>query len=203
FFGWFKDGANVFLAMEYITLRDLKKNVKALSGRVPESEARGIANQILSALQIVHAESFAHRDLKPQNILVVNGPPKWWVKIADFGVSKRLVDTTVYRTVCGSFSYMAPEILDLLGPDLKLPNAEYTNAVDLWSVGCIAYRIIAGFPPFDISTLGQYYRGKSFPRNHEFESRIRSSGSKFVQELLAADPKERLSAPEALNHIWV
>ena len=118
-------------------------------------------------------------------------------------MSKRLVGTTVYRTVCGSFSYMAPEILDLLGPDLKLPNAEYTNTVDLSSVGCIVYRLIAGFPPFDISTLGQYCRDKLFPRNHEFESRIRSSGSKFVQELLAADPKERLSATQALDHTWV
>ena len=56
----------MFLTMEYIALGDLEKNVKALSGRVPESEARDITNQILSALQIMHAESFAHRDLKPQ-----------------------------------------------------------------------------------------------------------------------------------------
>lgn len=66
FFGWFKDGSDVFLAMEYVSLGDLEKNVIANSGKIPESEARSIAEQILSGLEIMHAESFAHRDLKPQ-----------------------------------------------------------------------------------------------------------------------------------------
>lgn len=112
FFGWFKDGTDIFLAMEHIPLGDLEKNVIACSGSVQESEARDIAEQILLALEIMHAESFAHRDLKPQviitpeapsstilanlvvlkNILVVHGPPKWWVKVADFGLSKRLTE---------------------------------------------------------------------------------------------------------------
>jgi calcium/calmodulin-dependent protein kinase I len=109
FFGWFKDGSDVFLAMEYVPLGDLEKNVTAHSGRIPEIEARDITEQILLGLEIMHAESFAHRDLKPQvnsvyysrlpashmlimlqNVLVVNGPPQWWVKLADFGLSKRL-----------------------------------------------------------------------------------------------------------------
>jgi serine/threonine protein kinase len=66
FFGWFKDGSDIFLAMEYVPRGDLEKNVLACSGKVPEPEARDIAEQVLSALQFMHAESFAHRDLKPQ-----------------------------------------------------------------------------------------------------------------------------------------
>lgn len=66
FFGWFKDGPDVFLAMEYMPLGDLEKNVVKCSGTVPEAEAKDITEQILSALNIMHAESFAHRDLKPQ-----------------------------------------------------------------------------------------------------------------------------------------
>jgi calcium/calmodulin-dependent protein kinase I len=66
FFGWFKDGSNVFLAMEYVQLGDLEKNVVALGGKIPELEARDIAEQILSGLEIMHGGSFAHRDLKPQ-----------------------------------------------------------------------------------------------------------------------------------------
>jgi serine/threonine protein kinase len=64
FFGWFRDGCDVFLAMEYIPLGDLETNVKAHSGRIPEIEARDITEQILSRLEVMHAESFAHRDLK-------------------------------------------------------------------------------------------------------------------------------------------
>lgn len=52
--------------MEYFPLGDLETNVVALSGKIPENEARDIAEQILYGLEIMHAESFAHRDLKPQ-----------------------------------------------------------------------------------------------------------------------------------------
>lgn len=57
--------------MEYIPLGDLETNVKAHSGRLAEIEARDITEQILSGLEIMHAESFAHRDLKPQVSLVI------------------------------------------------------------------------------------------------------------------------------------
>lgn len=56
----------MFLAMEYVQLGDLEKNVSGNPGRIPATEARDIAEQILSGLAIMHAESFAHRDLKPQ-----------------------------------------------------------------------------------------------------------------------------------------
>lgn len=64
FYGWFKHGSHVFLAMEYIPLGNLEKNMSA--GKVPEVEARDIIRQILLGLKIMHAESFAHRDLKPK-----------------------------------------------------------------------------------------------------------------------------------------
>jgi len=70
FFGWFRDGSEMFLAMEYIHLGDLETNVMANSGLLPETEAREIAKQMLSGVKIMHAASFAHRDLKPQ----VSGP---------------------------------------------------------------------------------------------------------------------------------
>ena len=72
FFGWFKDGSDVFLAMEYMPLGDLEKFVVAQSGKIPEVEARDIAEQIISGLEIMHAESFAHRDLKPQVSSICN-----------------------------------------------------------------------------------------------------------------------------------
>lgn len=58
--------------MEYMPLGDLEKSVMACSGKVPEPEARDIAEQILSALQFMHAESFAHRDLKPRVWIILS-----------------------------------------------------------------------------------------------------------------------------------
>ncbi|KFY08758.1 hypothetical protein V492_05936 [Pseudogymnoascus sp. VKM F-4246] len=199
FFGWFKDGSDVFLAMEYVPLGDLESNVMANSGKLPEVEARDIAQQILSGLEIMHTESFAHRDLKPQNVLVVYGPPRWWVKLADFGLSKRLTDTTAYHTRAGTQSYMAPEIFTSFGPGL-----EYTNAVDIWATGAIAYRLIAGCVPFTVPALMKYCEDKSlFPYDPLFDCGLKSEGSRFLRQLLAAQPKDRPTASQALSHDWI
>lgn len=203
FFGWFKDGYDIFLAMEYVPLGDLHKNVVANSGEIPENEARDIAEQILLGLEIMHAESFAHRDLKPQNILVIHGPPRWWVKLADFGLSKRLTNTTGFHTRAGTQSYMAPEILGFLNP--SQPESDYTIAVDIWSAGCIVYRLITGDVPFPkITSLMKYCEDKSlFPFDALFDSGIKSEGSKFLRQLLVTKPSERPSATQALNHNWI
>lgn len=111
FLGWFEDLESVYLAMEYLPLGDLEDNVLAVGGSMKEEEVREIAVQVLEGLRIMHLENFAHRDLKPkvgfgdlsrrrrlvegirltlkQNILVCQGRPHWWVKLADFGLSKR------------------------------------------------------------------------------------------------------------------
>lgn len=98
---------------------------------------------------------------------------------------------------------MAPEILDFLDTDVL--NGEYTNAVDLWAVGCITYRLVTGVVPFPSGkSLIKYCENKSlFPYDPLFDSGIKSSGSKFIRELLVAYPKERPSASQAINHTWI
>lgn len=138
-----------------------------------------------------------------QNILVVHGPPQWWIKLADFGLSKKLTETTAYYTKGGTQSYMAPEVLDYL--DTDTPSGEYTNAVDLWAVGCITYRLVTGIVPFPLGrSLLDYCRDKSlFPYSSLLDTGIKSSCSKFIKELLKTHPKERPSALQALNHMWI
>ncbi|KAH7333198.1 kinase-like domain-containing protein [Rhexocercosporidium sp. MPI-PUGE-AT-0058] len=189
--------------MEYVSLGDLEKNVIANSGRIPESETRSIAEQILSGLRIMHAESFAHRDRKPQNVLVVNGPPLWWVKLADFGLSKRLTDTTAFYTKNGTQSYMAPEILNYLNAEDS--HDHYTNSVDIWALGCIIYRLITGTVPFPPGkSLMKYCDDKSlFPYDALFDSGITSECSKFLRQLLTTQPTDRPPASQALQHLWI
>ena len=136
-----------------------------------------------------------------QNVLVVNGPPKWWVKLADFGLSKRLTETTAYRTKGGTQSYMAPEILEYL----DAPSGEYTNAVDLWAVGCIAYRLVTGVVPFPPGkSLLKYCEDKSlYPYDALLDSGIKSLCSNFIKELLKTSPTQRPLASQALNHVWI
>ncbi len=66
FLGWFEDDESVYLAMEYIPLGDLERNVAAKAGAIKEPEIRDITVQILEGLKIMHQENFVHRDLKPK-----------------------------------------------------------------------------------------------------------------------------------------
>jgi len=101
---------------------------KSLAGKVR------LLVQVLQALAYLHRRGILHRDLKPGNILVVNGQ----VKVVDFGLAWAQPSTADSRVV-GTLAYMPPEVL--LGEPL-------TSATDLYAVGVIAYEIIAGRHPF-------------------------------------------------------
>lgn len=136
-------------------------------------------------------------------MLVVNGPPEWWVKLADFGLSKKLTDTTAYYTRAGTQSYMAPEMLNYL--DTSAASSEYTNAVNLWAVGCIVYRLITGVVPFPPGTsLVKYCEDKSlFPYDALFDSGVKCNGANFIRQLLITNPKDRPSVSQTLQHQWI
>jgi len=122
------------------------------------------------------------------------------VKLADFGLSKRLTDTTAYYTRGGTQSYMAPEILNFLSI-----GADYTNAVDIWATGCIAYRLVAGVVPFPPGpSLMRYCEDKSrFPYDPLLDCDLKKNGFNFLRQLLVPHPKDRPSASESLKNDWI
>lgn len=94
---------------------------------------------------------------------------------------------------------MAPETL--YSPD---GSSDYTDAIDIWAVGCIACRLVSGSVPFTILALVQYCQDKStFPLDPLFDCGIKSEGSKFLRHLLITEPKDRPSASQALQHEWI
>lgn len=103
----------------------------------------------------------------------------------------------------GTETYMAPELHEGLTCDGE--SAEYTNAVDLWAVGCITYRLVTGTVPFPPGrSLARYCDDSSlFPDRLLSKSGIADAGSRFIHELLVTDPRRRLSASQAFNHSWI
>ncbi|KFZ07481.1 hypothetical protein V501_06415 [Pseudogymnoascus sp. VKM F-4519 (FW-2642)] len=201
FLGWFEDSDSVYLAMEYIPLGDLEHNVPSSPGQLVESEIRLITFQILEGLKIMHSESFVHRDLKPKNVLVCRTGPQWWVKLADFGLTKRRTEETAYRTQTGTESYMAPEILDYV-PREDPHKSAYTTAVDLWALGCIVYRLGSGVVPFPPGP--SLYKFCENPSGFLYQSlQLDQSGIEFIRSLLAPIPRDRLNAQQALDHPWM
>lgn len=193
FLGWFDDSENerVYIAMEYLPLGDLENYVNE-HGLLSEEEIKEVTQQILEGLRIMHLESFVHRDLKPQNILICQHSPIWWVKIADFGLSTSL-DVSLSISGGGTFSYMAPELFGLVS---KGSGA----AVDLWALGCIIYRLAVGKLPIPHEKLLEYCSGGTFLPHGALLS---IPGLELVKSLLSPDPLLRPSANEALQSAWI
>ena len=92
---------------------------------------------ICEALFYLHSKNIVHRDLKPENLLVMRKKDdRISIKLADFGLAMEVKDS-IY-TVCGTPTYVAPEILSEIGYGLE---------VDMWACGVITYILLCGFPP--------------------------------------------------------
>ena len=143
-----------------------------------------------------------------KNLLVVHKPPEkdWWVKISDFGISKRAADgVQAYSTVnIGTHEYMAPEVR-LHKPSRKGEKASYTVKADLWSLGAICVRLITGDKPFHLLDLAQYYQNQGpFTPDDELSGSGASQNCRdFIRALMGRDPNHRPSANEAAKHDWV
>ncbi|KAF8252568.1 kinase-like protein [Wilcoxina mikolae CBS 423.85] len=141
--GWYEDDNWIYIAMEYMEFGDLGSYIK---NKWTEEDTKVVARQLLEGLKVMHEDGILHRDLKPENIFPILLDGKFLrIKIGDFGVSKRVSNdsSTIAITQTGSLGYMAPEVLSgSQGP------TGYTKAVDLWSLGCILYRMLVGEVPF-------------------------------------------------------
>lgn len=201
FLGWCEQPSNLFLYMEYFELGDLEGHI---TGSITEDDIKDISTNLLNGLRIMHREGFAHRDLKPGNIFVVQKPPaaRWWVKIGDFGISKRVNhELTALYTSIGTPLYMAPEITGDL--DTDEPTSKYNNAVDMWSLGCVVYKVATQAVPFPARRdLRRFCIGGPFPEQPLLD-RITADGTEFVKRLLVPDPRDRLSAESALQTSWL
>lgn len=89
--------------------------------------------------KICHCRNVTHRDLKLENLLLVNPGKIDYIKIVDFGLARHTISSMA--TVCGTPQYVAPEVIKR---DIQF----YGKTVDMWSVGVILYILLSGYPPF-------------------------------------------------------
>ena len=138
-------------------------------------------------------------------MLVVCKGPDWWVKIADFGISKRATEgLTVLRTRTGTPAFAAPELLGYFRPG-DSSNDAYTNSVDVWSLSVITFLILTGKTLFnDQRRLGQYVAGSfTFPSGVLLANRVSAQGCDFVRNLMAPKSEDRPEVKECLQHPWL
>jgi serine/threonine protein kinase len=128
------------------------------------------------------------------------------VKIGDFGIAKRVRegDATELRTATGTQGYEAPEIRGYVEVDEQNPSSVYTNVVDIWSFGCVIYKVAAKQVPFRTGRDIKRFCDKKIPFPAEqLRGKLTTDGIEFLQSVLVPEPLDRPTADVALQHPWL
>lgn len=136
-YDWGKDGDTYYIVMEYLRGTDLKSGVRSHGALDPKKVAQ-IGSQICGALSVAHKHEIIHRDIKPQNIMVL---PDGNIKVMDFGIARaKNSHLTQDNNVLGTAHYVSPE--QTRGQDLGATS-------DIYSLGVVMYECATGRVPFD------------------------------------------------------
>ncbi|MEZ4448844.1 MAG: serine/threonine-protein kinase [Nannocystaceae bacterium] len=142
-FGELADG-RLFFCMELLAGEDLVPASE--ESWIPPERLIPILRQICKGLYAAHQAGVVHRDVKPENVLLVTKEGRAdFVKIVDFGISAILAGGRAHeRRVSGTPHYMAPE---------QVRCQPFDGRLDMYAVGCMAYELLVGVPPFTGATL--------------------------------------------------
>ncbi|XP_056313652.1 serine/threonine-protein kinase DCLK2 isoform X4 [Danio aesculapii] len=189
--------AELYLVMELVKGGDLFDAITS-STKYTEKDASVMVFDLAAALKYLHRMCIVHRDIKPENLLVCeypNGTKS--LKLGDFGLAT-VVEGPLY-TVCGTPTYVAPEIIAESGYGLK---------VDIWAAGVITYILLCGFPPFRSENNRQEDLFDQILLGHlEFPSpfwdNISDSAKELIGHMLQVNVEARYTAEDVLSHPWV
>ena len=180
-----EDDGVPYIVMEYVegeTLADLMVREAPLD----PDRAVDLILQVCAGLEHAHVAGLVHRDIKPQNLLVRADDT---VKVADFGIARPLDATQLSQagTVLGTAAYLSPE--QALGERV-------TAAADIYSLGAVAYELLAGRPPYEFDSLvdlAEKQRTAPAPIDG-----VSPQLERVLHRCLAADPGARPSSAAAL-----
>jgi len=186
-----------FYVMELLEGRDLE-HVLSEAGALPPSRAAYLLEQICHSLRDAHEAGFIHRDLKPANIYVCRkGADFDFVKVLDFGLVKDLSPDEAALTqadgLMGTPDYMAPE---------TVMGGKAGFASDVYAIGCVAYRMLAGRQVFEGRTvpavLMQHVREEPTPLDVLCPHPVPKDLEQLVMRCLAKTPDQRPANAGAL-----
>jgi len=195
----YENEAEVCLVMELAKGGELFDRLLE-AGSLGEREAGRVMGQVLSAVADLHSRGIVHRDLKPENLLYYDNRSGSPLLVADFGLSEYEDQLSARSAVCGTATYLAPEVIS---------QTLSSRAQDLWSCGVIAYILLCGYPPFcksedegEESLLRQIVQGR-LHFHPQFWDSVSDEAEDFVRRLLVADPGLRMTVEEAQLHPWI
>ncbi|KTW27424.1 hypothetical protein T552_02402 [Pneumocystis carinii B80] len=221
----FQDPDYLFFAMEYVPGGDFR-SLLCNSGILRDEHARFYLSEMFMSVDSLHRLGYIHRDLKPENFLIDS---KGNIKLTDFGLASGIINSQkieslrlkldqikdlevpirsaverrdIHRTlkmqelnyansIVGSPDYMAPEILN---------GHDYDFTVDYWSLGCILFECLTGYPPFSGKNMNETWSNlKNWkytlirPVYEEKEFNIHDDAWEIITKLITS-PRRRISS---------
>ena len=174
---------------------------------MPEKEAVKIMTNVLSAVSYLHKNHIIHMDLKPENILFLS-KEGYNIKLVDFHhvqstrgydevpLIKKPLPSAAPEEPVGTPYYIAPEVL----------SGSFDEKCDIWSIGCILYTMLTGFPPFtgrdDAEILAKVSLGQYCVQTLE-DAELSLECIELISKMLTFDSFLRISADEALKDPWI
>ena len=178
-----EDDGNFYIVMEYINGQTLKQIIKKRK-RLSISETIDIMCQLTDGLSSAHDSYIIHRDIKPQNIMILDDG---MVKITDFGIAMAVnaSDLTQTNSVMGSVHYLPPEQASGKGSTIKS---------DIYSLGIMLYEMLAGTMPFRGETaveIAMKHLKTPMPSIRKLRDDVPQSLENIILKAAAKNPKNR------------
>lgn len=186
-----EDNGQYYIVMEYIEGCQLKQLLKK-RGRLTLSEVIDIMLQITDGLSVAHDAYIIHRDIKPQNIMILDSG---LVKITDFGIAMAMNSTQLTKTnsVMGSVHYLPPEQANGKGSTLQS---------DIYSMGILMYELLTGELPYkgdNAVEIALKHLKEKIPSVREKLPEIPQSVENIIIKATAKNPKNRYADARSMN----
>ena len=186
-----EDNGQYYIVMEYIEGCQLKQLLKK-RGRLTLSEVIDIMLQITDGLSVAHDAYIIHRDIKPQNIMILDSG---LVKITDFGIAMAMNSTQLTQTnsVMGSVHYLPPEQANGKGSTLQS---------DIYSMGILMYELLTGELPYkgdNAVEIALKHLKEKIPSIRDKYPEIPQSVENIIIKATAKNPKNRYADARSMN----
>ncbi|HHQ6617616.1 TPA: serine/threonine-protein kinase [Serratia fonticola] len=220
-FDYHEENNLTFLVEEFVSGMDLGKRLLQDFHYLDPSLAAHVIHHLAKAIHEAHRVGICHRDIKPGNIMVSDDHGISSVKLTDFGIAK-LAESEIAaeinlfeqdastlltsNTLLGAVPYMAPECWD----DWKKAG----KPMDIWSLGCVAYQLLSGEPPFGsgrpaIMNVAKFQQGNYTIKDpapfgkHKNVGNLEIGLLEIIKSCLVIDPENRIDSESLLEELDV